>query len=170
MKKLIIIIVIIFGIKLNSQERVSLSVYQDAKFLFIGDEKRGYKAGTTDVIFRLNMQGNQQKHGYMIVAPQFEYAAIEGNYCRYSAALGYVLNKLIINNTELGSTASYGFISRYGITSRSIGLTTFVNYKLSNRFKIAILFQGVQRSDLQWLWGSKSFKLSTFIGIEINLN
>ena len=40
------------------------------------------------------MQGNQDELGYFVVAPEFEYADLQGTYRRYSVNVGYTLNSI----------------------------------------------------------------------------
>ena len=69
MKKYFIIIMTLFIHSVFSQEKVSVNLLQDLKLATVGDEKRGYKSFTIDVLLRIKMQGNQQKLGYMIILP-----------------------------------------------------------------------------------------------------
>ena len=168
MKKLFLVITLLSA-TLSAQQRVSIAIYQDAKFLTIGDEKRGYKAGTADLVFRLNMQGKQQKYGYMIVSPEFEYADIEGIYKRYSANVGYVFNQLVVPRTEVGSTIGYGFIDRWGKSMFSFSVSGFINYKITDRFKLSLMAQFTERKDLAWAYGENDIRFSGLVGLGINL-
>ena len=104
-----------------------------------------------------------------IVTPEFEYANIEGIYKRYSANLGYVLNQLIINKSEVGATIGYGFIDRWSKSMFSFGASVFFNYKISDRFKISLMSQFTERKDLEWAYGKNEIRFSGFLGLEINL-
>lgn len=149
----------------SSQEQVSISVYQDAKLLITGDNI-GNSAGTLNVVLKANLQGNQQQYGYMIVSPEFEYANLKGGeYQRYSANVGYVFNKLILNNFEAGITAGWGWINRDNFTFHSASINGLLNYKINNRFKISTQLQLVDRTDLE----IPELRLSGFIGLEITL-
>ncbi len=168
MKKLFLVITLLSA-TLSAQQRVSIAIYQDAKFLTIGDEKRGYEAGTADLVFRFNMQGKQQKYGYMIVSPEFEYADIEGIYKRYSANVGYVFNQLVVPRTEVGSTIGYGFIDRWGKSMFSFSVSGFINYKITDRFKLSLMAQFTERKDLAWAYGKNDIRFSGLVGLGINL-
>jgi hypothetical protein len=170
MKKFKIIILLILASSFSrtfSQQRLSLSVYQDAKFAFIGDKKRGYEAGTLNALIRFNMEGHQQKYGYMIVSPQFEYANIKGIYKRYSASVGYTFNKLIIKDLEASIAADFGFIDRYSKSFFSSGAIGSLSYPLNDYLNVSILSQITERKDLGWLYGKTKFRYSGFIGIEV---
>lgn len=150
---------------LFAQDKVSLAIYQDARFAFVGDD-RGNDPGTLNLVARFKMQGNQQAFGYMVIFPEYEYANLAGGkYIRYSANIGYTFNKLIINNLEANASGGFGYIDRFG-TTRSLSASAELAYKFSERFKIALLSQYTRRTDLQTpLW-----RFSGFFGIEINLN
>ena len=145
------------------QERLSLSILQDVKLATIGDKEHNYDAFTLDIIARVKMQGNQQKYGYLIVYPEFEYADLKQSYLRYSANVGYTLNKLFLDDFDASLVGGFGFINREGEGSSSFSLTGEIGYKLSNRFKIVMDGQMVQRSDIQ------KNKFSGFLGIEIKI-
>lgn len=149
----------------SAQEKVSVTVYQDARMLFAGDSK-GNSAGTINILSQFKMQGNQQKWGYMVVYPEFEYANLKGGeFARYSVNVGYVFNNLLLNNFEAGINTGYGWIDRYG-SSFSASVTGNINYKLNDTFKLSILTQLTDRTDLI----EPELRLSGFIGVEINLN
>lgn len=147
----------------TAQEQVSLAVLQDVKLATIGDKDHGYDAFTLNVIARVKMQGNQQKYGYLIVYPEVEYAHLKQSYLRYSANFGYTLNQLFIKNLEASLAGGFGFINREGEGSSSFSLTGELGYRLSNRFKIVVDGQLVQRSDIQ------KNRFSGFVGFEFKI-
>lgn len=165
--KHIIILLLFFNIS-NAQEKISLALYQDAKLMITGDGK-SYDSGTLDVVLRLEMAGKQQKYGYMIVFPEFEYSEIKGKYYRYSANVGYIFNKLILNNFEAGVSGGWGSIDRYGKNFFSFGFSGEISYKITDNLKVSIMAQGTERKDLGWLWGETKLRLSGFIGVKANL-
>lgn len=152
------------------QERLSLSVLQDAKLGIVGDSKHGYDAGTLDVLIRLNMQGNQQKYGYLVVFPEVEIANLKPNYVRYSANIGYTFNQLFINKLEVSGYGSYGWINREGMSTSSFGVIGEIGYKISDRFKILADLQVLQRKDLDVMYNDANvIKWSGFLGLEIKI-
>lgn len=161
MKKTLLTLALLFTIVSYAQERVSVSIHQDFKLAFIGDNK-SYEAGTIDVILRLKMQGNQQKHGYMVVMPEFEYAELIGIYRRYSANIGYTFNT-IVKDFEASLGGGYGFIDRFDKSMSSFNGYAELSYKINDRFKVSLLSQFTERKDIE-LW-----RYSGFIGLEINL-
>lgn len=147
-----------------AQDNVSISVFQDVKFALKGDEARGYKAGTLDLLFRFKMQGEQNKYGYFVVAPEYEYADLDGIYRRYSVNVGYTLNQLILDNFEVTPMLNYGWIDR-GVSTWSYGAYLELMYKLSDRFKIGFVNQLTHRTDLP----NRKLGYSLFGGLEISL-
>ena len=79
-KQILTITALILSGIVSAQEQLSISVSQDARLAVLGDKEHGYNAGTINVLFKLKMSGNQQKYGFMSVYPEFEYAAIKGDY------------------------------------------------------------------------------------------
>lgn len=153
-------------ISATAQSNISLSLHQDARLLITGDE-RGNDSGTLDLLLRFKMQGNQFKHGYIIVFPEFEYSEIDGNYKRYSANAGYTFNQFV-KNFEFSATGGYGWIDRYGKTLFSFSGTGEIAYNLGFA-KISAIGQLTERSDIAYYYNDKAIRFSGFIGIEINL-
>lgn len=163
---ILILIMLVIGIKAGAQQKVSISIHQDAKLAFSGDGY--YKAGTVNLLGRLKMQGHQQKKGYMVVFPEFEYADIDGIYKRYSANLGYTFNKWV-RNFDFSAYGGYGFIDRYGKSMFSFGGSLETAYVIGD-LKISLIAQFTERKDLLFLHGNNEVRFSGFFGIEYNLN
>jgi hypothetical protein len=163
---IICILLAVLTTKLNAQERVSFSLHLDPKLMFFGDGNN-YEAGTLNIYGRFKMQGLQQKHGYMVVMPTFEYANLEGIYKRYSADVGYTFNRYY-KNVETSVYGGYGWIDRYGKTTFSFSATAELAYIIGS-FKISAITQLTQRTDLMWLYGKTEYRFSGFVGLEFNL-
>lgn len=167
LKTIWITVIFILGITAlaNAQERINFGLYQDAKFAVIGDEARGYKAGTIDIVARFKMEGLQGKNGYVVVYPEFEYAEIKGTYKRYSVNVGYNFNQRW-KNVEIQPSIGYGWIDRFGKTGFSFGGAVDVGYKVTDRLKLVAVMQATERKDLKIFYGENKLKFSGFIGIE----
>jgi len=156
------LLILLLTISLSAQEKVGIAIYQDARFLFVGDE-RGNEAGTLNFLGRVKLQGKQQKWGYMIVFPEYEYANLNGGtYTRYSVNVGYTFNRLLIKNFEASISGGWGWIKR-GLTYHSATIAGELSYKLTDNLKINLLSQYTDRADI----AVKRF--SGFIGLEIRL-
>lgn len=170
----ITLIALLFTTFCYSQSGLSVSIYQDARLMILGDSDHNIDKGTLDLVFRLKMEGNQERSGYFIVYPEFEIANIEGTYKRYSVNVGYVYNKLIIDDLELGLGLGWGWIDRYGKSMFSFAGTSNVSYKLTDNIKLSLLGQITERKDLAYMWGNKNLnfgesgilRFSGMIGIE----
>ena len=149
-----------------AQDRVTLNVSQDLKFLVTGDS-RGNDAGTPDIVLRSEWQGKQSSIGYLFVAPEFEYASLQGgDYRRYSLNAGYTFT--VLNWLEFSASAGYGIIDRRHIGADfSPGAQLEAVYKISDGFKIFYAWQWVERSDL-YEYGSPT-RGSGFIGVKIGI-
>ena len=165
MKKYIYILLFISSV-ISAQNKVSISIHQDTRLMILGDNK-GNDAGTINILTRFKMQGNQQRLGYMIVFPEFEYAEIDGKYYRYSANIGYTFNN--ITNIEASLSIGYGSINRYGKSMFSGSGSGELAYLLGN-VKLSLIGQLTERKDLKNLWGTNEIRFSGFFGLEINLN
>ena len=151
-----------------SQEKVSIQLTQDAKIGLFG----GYddtNSPMLDFTVSILMQGNQQKCGYMIVYPEFEYADLrEKSYRRWTANVGYVFNELFIPKLEMGASASYGFIDR-GLTDFCWGANAFTKYKFNNTLKVVLNLQVTERPDLYLVYDTDRWKFSGFVGVEVSI-
>ena len=158
-----------------SQDRIAVSMFQDAKLLFVGDNK-GNESGTLNVVIRGNLQSEQQRFGFIDIFPELEFANLKGgNFQRYSLNVGYIFNRLggthkflnhsILNNVEIGSSVGYGFINRQGFSFLSWSFSGVLNYEINNTFKITTQLQSTQRTDLKQV----VFRFSGFIGIQVKI-
>ena len=160
---------LIVGLKVGgAQDNVSLSIYQDVRLLTIGDDI-GNDAGTIDMVVRLKMQGNQDKHGYLIVYPEYEYAEIKNIYKRYAVGVGYAFNRLVLDNFEITPSVNYGWIDRGGVNGFSVSGSLELAYEINDTFKLNLMSQITERKDLKILYNDNAFRYSGFIGLEINL-
>ena len=145
----------------HSQNGVYLSVSQDVKHATYDED-----AFRLNLLGRVKLEGFQQKYGYILVAPSFEYADLkEAPFTRFSFDVGYVFNKLFIKNLEVSGTAGWGFIQRGDSFSyASWSFVGDIGYVIvENRFKIVLEGQFTERSDIgKWV-------PSTFLGIEVKL-
>jgi len=170
----ILVISLIIASTSYAQDGLSLSIYQDARLMILGDEDHNIEQGTLNLVLRLKMEGKQDKFGYFIVYPEFEIANIQGTYKRYSANVGYVLNKLIIDDLELGFGLGWGWIDRWGKTMFSYAATSNISYKITDNIKLSLLAQITERKDLAYRWGNSGLnfknngilRFSGMIGIE----
>ena len=159
---LIIALMFLMTYAATSQEQFSVAVYQDVRLLITGDNK-GNEALTPNLILRAVMQGNQQTYGYLTIFPEFEYAKLHEEYYRYSANIGYTLNRLLIDSVEMGCYAGWGMIKRNNTSFHSFGASGVINYKLNDTFKLSTMLQLTERKDID------AFRFSGFIGLEIKI-
>ena len=156
--------------QLYSQQKVSIGLYQDTRLAVLGDDHNN-EAFTLNFISNLKMQGHQQKFGYMVIYPEFEYADLKGEggvYKRYSANVGYTFNK-IFKNFEYTASVSFGFIDRWKASYHSWGLNGEIAYLITDNLKINALAQFVKRRDLGHRYGGEHLRFSGFIGINYNI-
>lgn len=159
--------VFVFSVSVFAQERVSFLVYQDVRLALTGDDY--YEAGTLDVLLKVKFQGLQKRLGYMFVAPEFEYSDLEGIYKRYAVNAGFTFNTLGEPPVEIALSAGYGWIDRWGKTMFSFNAQGEIAYRFNSKFKIALLSQFTERSDLGWRYGEKPIRFSGFMGLEFSI-
>jgi hypothetical protein len=160
MTRLIIIPLILLSLLGNSQ--ISLGVYQDVKLATMTDDA-GNTPFTTDVHITLDLQG-YKSFGMKVL---YEYADLSGGkFTRYSVHAGYLFDKLIVKNFEVGAYFGIGAIHRdLWIDSQfTYSLLGELNYRLSERFKLSSHFELLNRSDLKALGYDGGFKPNVSIG------
>ena len=158
---IVLILVVIGGMCLaHCQDNVSVSIHQDARLFFVGDDI-GNNAVTPNLLLRLNLKGKQDSIGFGFAMIETEFADLKGgDYYRYSINGGYTFNQ-IIPKIEASLTGGYGLIHRNGLAYRSLGCSGVLGYKL-DRFTPSIIVQGVDRVDIN------KFGFSGFFGLEYN--
>lgn len=178
-KWVIVIITLLHQVSNMSQERVSLSFYQDVKLLFLGDTHKN-KAGTMDLLIKINMHGRQSNIGYPVYNITYEQANLRVLFKRYSINLGYTINQInqnvysILNRIELTPSIGYGIIYRYwkneAIPYDNWSLSTQITYQINSSIKIAILNQLIRRTDIKRKVNQpKIIRYSLFLGMEFSL-
>jgi predicted porin len=167
MKNLIMIIAMILStIAVKSQNQISALAAQDMRLLITGSET--YDSGTFDMMFRVQAEAQQDKHGYASVFFEYERAELTPNYERYSLNASYTLNKLFIKDLELSAYIGYGTINR-GFSKQSFGFGGSINYKITDDLKVSSILQLVDRTDLGVLYDDRRIVTSYFLGISYTL-
>jgi hypothetical protein len=152
----------------KAQDNVSIGVYQDARLLFLGDE-RGNKPGTIDAKLEISLQGYQLNGYYFSINTQIEYANLKGG--DYSSLLiipNWTFNQQI-ENIELSGGIVTGLIHRWKQSYFTYGLSGDLSYKLSDKLKLSALGQLIKRGDLSDRWNTKGLNPNFYIGIKYNL-
>lgn len=169
MKKTLLICSCIFAMCSYSQSRVNLTLHHDARLLFIGDNK-GNDALTANLFFKAEIPIKKFSNSYLLVYPGAEFAQlVGGSYQRYSAGAAYVFTE-VINKVGAGVFVDYGKIIRQGDDYSSYSVSGELTYKLSNRWKLSMIYQLTERADLKALYNSKQKHIgSGFIGLKFRL-
>lgn len=162
LKTIVITVLLLNVVVLFSQERVTISVLQDGKLAFIGDE-RGNEAFTPDLVFRLGLEGNDTDIGYAAAILEVEYAQLKGgDYTRWSA--GYQLNGYVKDFT-LSVSAQFGVIARWNLLPFTTVLNGDVTWMVHQNIGIVLSNQWTYRTDLE----VKQLRYSLMGGIKVNI-
>ena len=165
MRKLALLLVLVV-MSMNAQEKVSLNVSVDGRLALLGDDK-GNEPLTLNTLIRFELQGNQQDYGFMFIAPEYEYADLDGGeYHRYSANVGYTFNRYAIERLEIGISMGFGYIVRDSRTYLSIGGQVDFGYRLTDRIRTVFNMQFVDRTDIK----GRPLRGSLFGGVKYYLN
>ena len=176
-----IILITLFFVQSNlfSQENLALGVFQDARLMFLGDE-RGNSPGTMDLLLRFKLEGKQKDLGYFVYYLGYEHANLASTLKRYSISFGFTFNNLsktskFLNRFEFTPTVGYGNLNR----NRNDSIDKYYNwsfceetsFKVNEFMKISFLTQLMQRSDLKRKKSNnrRIARFSCFIGTIFNL-
>lgn len=172
-KLFIILIILLPQETCFSQEKISLSIYQDARLMALGD-KQTNKAGTMNLLMNLKFQTKQKRFGYLVIVPEYEQADLQDTYKRLSLGVGYTFNRLYFSNlyflkdVEVTTTLSYGVINRFSHSEGSWSCNAEVSYKVNDWLKIGVVHQLTERTDLLFRYQDKKIRYSFFFGLEFS--
>ena len=119
-----------FGLYSYSQNNIEISLQQDARLLFIGDEK-GNDPLTVNLFSRVEIPVYNLKKNHLSTYISAEYADLVGkNYKRYAIGTGYVV-KTVYGKIGAGAYVDYGKIYRQKDGFYSFSLSGELNYKIT---------------------------------------
>lgn len=169
MKKVFLVLAILCTVSTTlAQGKLRVNLFQDLKMATVGDD-RGNDAFNPNFILGMDMLGNQQDYGYIVVGMDFEYGDLQRldgkqarkfdfgsqDYKRYTVNAGYTFNRLLYNgNFEFTPKITYGIIQRFSNSAwRSFGATMNLSYSLGNGFRFNALTQFTNRKDKEAVYG-----------------
>ena len=192
MKKLVLVLMLLVSSSaIFAQGGLRVSLNQDLRHAVAGDDK-GNTAFNPAFLFRFEMQGNQDKFGYLVVNVEAEYADLQvpqgfgyddiearkfdfgrNDYKRYSLGVGYTLNRGFINKIEANLSVNYGMIDRFGFSWVGFSYSGVLNYPITDRLSFQVLGQLTNRRDKLSFYGndakftidSLNLDFSGFIGV-----
>lgn len=172
-KLLILLILLLTQVTSTSQEKISLSVYQDARLMTLGD-KQNNEPGTMNLLMNVKIQTKQKNYGYLVIVPEYEQADLQDTYKRLSLGLGYTFNRLyspnfnFLRDFEVTTTISYGVINRFSNTEGSWSCNGEVSYKVNDWLKVGAVHQFTERTDLLFRYQDRKIRYSFFFGLEFS--
>jgi len=172
-KRLILLILLLTQVTSTSQEQISLSVYQDARLMTLGDQKAN-KPGTMNLLMNVKIQTKQKSYGYLVIVPEYEQADLQDTYKRLSLGVGYTFNRLyspnmnFLRDFEVTTTVSYGVINRFSNTEGSWSCNGEISYKVNDWLKVGAVHQLTERTDLLFRYQDKKIPYNFFFGLEFS--
>jgi hypothetical protein len=163
MKKLLIIPLLLISLLANAQE--SIGIFQDAKFLVLGDPDHNIDPLTIATTIYFKMYGNEQRLGKMYILVKANYTDLNPKYIRYGAEGGYQFD---FNKWEASVGIGIGSINRFEASTMSFQGVLGVWYRITPKIKLGALNKLTQRSDLSY-WNDSGFRYEFDFGIEIEL-
>lgn len=169
MKRVLLLCSCIFTLYSYSQSKTNISLYQDARLLFVGDDK-GNDAFTANILAKAEFPILTFGENSLFIYPSAEYADLAGgSFQRYAIGLGYVFDK-VFKNIGASILADYGNIYRNKRQFSGVSMGSELTYRINNLMKIGFLYQYTQRRDLEIMYDCKDqFILSGFFGVKFYL-
>ena len=156
---------------LSSQEKITVDLFLDPKLALIEDD-HGNKPFTFNPLVNVSVQLKKRPSGYFFFGQSIEYANLfGGKYLRYSIIqAGYTFNEpFFTDRFETSIAVNYGITRRWSRGFTNYGGTLDFSYRISNRLKLASLFQLVRRTDIENPLSSPPiFRYSFFLGIKLD--
>ena len=170
LKFILLIIFLQLSIHTYSQNSFNVTVHQDTKFIFIGDEIGNHR-GTINILLKVELPLIEFSKSHVFIFPSYEYAGLHGGtFTRYSLGVGYTHNDVYFKKLNLGLYLDSGAIFRMQKKSPSFGLGVEVSYRLTKRFSLSYVHQMMERTDLKLIYNEDSFvRNSSFMGFKIHL-
>ncbi|WP_298882340.1 hypothetical protein [uncultured Polaribacter sp.] len=169
LKLILLILFLTFGFEIFCQNSIDLSIHQDTKFIFVGDD-RGNHRGTLDIIIKLEVPLKRFSKSQISIFPLFEHAALHsGSLQRYAIGASYVYKDFFIKKINLGLYPNYGFITRFNDTNSSAGIDIDISYRLTKRVSISYVHQIIERTDLKTTYNESDYiRNSSFLGFKVH--
>ena len=154
----------------KAQSDLSLSVHQDLRLLFVGDE-RGNGMYTPDILTKLEIDTFNFTNSKIVMYVGFEYADLIGsNFKRFLLGFGYIHEFMFLPKFNFGVLIDHGLIMRNMGKFMGLSVNFEVNYPVSKKLRASMFYQAIDRSDLSTTYHTdRNIKGSVFLGLKISL-
>lgn len=179
MKKIFLVLCLFSFLTTKGQEsQVHLSLYQDLRLLFFGDD-RGNSALTPNLILRFDAEAFKFKKHRIYLSYGIEYADLDSsNFLRYFMGLGHTFKLSFLDKFIFGTFINHGIILRgkgsFLGNNRSdentfMGLSVNfeASYPIAKKIRLIGVLQTIDRRDLTVRYNSNDrIRVSGFMGIK----
>ena len=154
----------------KGQSDLSLSVHQDFRMLFVGDE-RGNGMYTPDILTKLEIDAFSFSNSKIVMYVGVEYADLLGsNFKRFLLGFGYIHEFIFLPKFNFGVLIDHGLILRNLGKFMGLSANFEVNYPVSEKLRASIIYQAIDRNDLTITYNTdRNIKGSVFLGLKIGL-
>ena len=180
--KVVLIFFCCFNILLcKAQEStMSISAHQDLRLLFIGDD-RGNGIFTLDLLVRFEFEAFKLKKSSFPVYIGFEYSDLNrSSLMRFMIGIGFVTRFNFLDKFLFGFYIDHGLLARGKSTflnknimdeSTFMGLSCNLEttYPLSEKIRLSLMYQLLDRQDLSSRYGGRNINGSVFLGVKFAL-
>ncbi len=170
MRKGIVFLFLIVALNCQSQSQMNLSIYQDFRLMFIGDE-RGNGMFTPNILAKLEVATFQINTNNIYLSFGLEYADLESAPLhRFSLGVGYISSIPYLNKLQIGVFFNHGIIFRFKEKFMGFSGNFETSYPVAKKLRLSILYQLIDRNDLMIKYNTeKKIKGSVFLGLKMAL-
>ncbi|NVK52454.1 MAG: hypothetical protein HWD85_05925 [Flavobacteriaceae bacterium] len=179
MKKVLLTLCLFSFLTIKGQEsQLQLSIYQDLRLLFFGDE-RGNSALTPNMVLRLDAEAFKFKKHQIHLSFGIEYADLNSsNFLRFFLGFGHTFELSFLDKFAFGTFINHGIIFRgkgsfFGnkLTDEGNFMGLSINFEMSypiaKKLRLIGIIQTVDRRDLTIRFNATDrIRTSGFMGVK----
>ena len=168
MKKIFFFSLLLISLASKAQEyRMNLSLYQDMRLLFIGDN-RGNGMFTPNITLRFDTEIFNFKKSNVNLAFGLEYADLSStSFNRFSLGVGFITEFSFLEKIRFGLYINHGIIFRRQGSYTGMSANFEATYPIFKKLRILLLYQVLDRIDLSTIYNTKNnIKGSVFLGVK----
>ena len=170
-----------FFLSFSQNSTMSISVHQDLRLLLVGDD-RGNEIFTPDILVRMEIEAFKLKKSSFPVYFGVEYSDLsQSTLFRFMLGVGFVTKFSFSDKFLFGVFLDHGLLGRGKSTFlskdkeieessfMSLSLSFETSYPLSEKVRLSLLYQLLDRQDLTIRYGNRRINGSVFLGVKFAL-
>lgn len=170
MRKLLLFVSLLFVLSANGQSKMNLSIHQDVRLLFFGDN-RGNEVFTPDLRAKIEFETFTLKTGSFYLYIGLEYADLSSSvFQRFFVGFGYLTEFSFLKDFSFGLYLDHGLLIRGEGKFMGSSLNFETSYPIAKKLQLSLLYQAIDRNDLTNMFNEeRNIKGSVFFGVKLAL-